>query len=149
MAKIAHTHTQTAFMDYFFRTPYMCFPHTYHPFLLPTKKNTIYANWYIYMLQTANQKISEKTTYIRGKFCWLFRKKTPAKRLRLTFHTTIRTERFGECGARPWGSPMCGEGCQWLDLLLQEHSIYTALQFFPARETLRFEGRPFSKGDPA
>ena len=44
MAKIAHTHTHTAFKDYFFRTPYMCFPHTYHPFLLPTKKNTIYAN---------------------------------------------------------------------------------------------------------
>ena len=107
----SRTHTQTAFKDYFFRTPYMCFPHTYHPFLLPTKKNTIYANWYICFKQRTKQKVKKKHISM-GSFVGCFEKKTPAKRLRLTFHNRIRTERFGECGARPWGSPMCGEGCQ-------------------------------------
>lgn len=72
-----------------------------------------------------------------GSFVGCFEKKTPAKRLRLTFHNRIRTERFGECGARPgqpdvWGGVSSG----WLDLFLLEHA---ALKFFPARETSRLE----------
>ena len=94
----SHTHTQTALKDYFFRTPYMCFPHTYHQFLLPTKKNTIYANWYICFKPRTKKQV--KTQH------------TPAKRRNVWRFTTVRTESFGECGARPWGSPMCGEGCQ-------------------------------------
>ena len=75
------------------------------------------------------------------------KKQTPAKRLRLTFHNRIRTERFGECGARPWGSPMYGEGYQvggWTFFLL-EHSIsIPALKFSRPGETFKAWG-PFSR----